>query len=122
MEIRIGVGRYFPVRLDFHGGRRSVETDQNKPVGQRHYPWLPVRCLLNHPFDALSRAAAIRTPMLCLVAGSDRIIPPAHAARLCAAWGGPKRWVEFPGADHNDIAAEPGYWPAIADFLASLPR
>lgn len=95
--------------------------DSLTAVGQRHYPWLPVRWLLSHPFDALSRAPAIRTPMLCLVAGSDQIIPPVHAARLHAAWGGPRRWVEFSGADHNDIAAEPGYWPAIADFLASLP-
>ena len=54
--------------------------------------------------------------------GRDQIVPPVHAARLYAAWGGPKRWVEFPDADHNDIAAEPGFWPAIADFLASLPR
>jgi fermentation-respiration switch protein FrsA (DUF1100 family) len=96
--------------------------DSLTAVGQRHYPWLPVRWLLSHPFDALGPAPSIRTPMLCLAAGNDRIIPPAHAARLYAAWGGPKRWVEFPGADHNDIAAEPGYWPAIADFLASLPR
>ena len=63
--------------------------DSLTAVAQRHYPWLPVRWLLNHPFDALARAPSIRTPMLCLVAGSDRIIPPAHAARLFAAWGGP---------------------------------
>jgi len=93
--------------------------DSLAAVGQRHYPWLPVRWLLSHPFDSLSRAPAIRTPMLCLVAGADQIVPPSHAARLYAAWSGPKRWVEFPGADHNDIAAEPGYWPAIAAFLAS---
>jgi hypothetical protein len=96
--------------------------DSLTAVGQRHYPWLPVRWLLSHPFDALSRAPAIRTPMLCVAAGRDQIVPPVHAARLYAAWGGPKRWVEFPHADHNDIGAEPGFWPAIADFLASLPR
>ena len=93
--------------------------DSLTAVAQHHYPWLPVRWLLSHPFDALGHAPTIRAPMLCLVAGRDRVIPPVHAARLYSAWGGPKRWVEFPGADHNGISAEPGYWPAIADFLAS---
>ena len=94
--------------------------DSLTAVAQHHYPWLPVRWLLRHPFDALARAPAVRAPLLCLVAGRDQIIPPVHAARLHAAWAGPKRWVEFPAADHNDIAAEPGYWPAIAEFLASI--
>ena len=94
--------------------------DSLTAVGQHHYPWLPVRWLLRHPFDALGRAPTIRAPMLCLVAGRDRVIPPAHATRLYDAWAGPKQWVEFPGADHNDISAEPGYWPAIAGFLASI--
>lgn len=95
--------------------------DSLTAVAQYHYPWLPVRWLLRHPFDALGRAPAVRAPLLCLVAGRDRIIPPVHAARLYSAWAGPKRWVEFPEADHNGISAEPGYWPAIADFLASIP-
>ena len=94
--------------------------DSLTAVAQHHYPWLPVRWLLRHPFDALGRAPTVRTPMLCLVAGRDRVIPPVHAARLYDAWAGAKRWVEFPGADHNGISAERGYWPAIADFLTSI--
>jgi pimeloyl-ACP methyl ester carboxylesterase len=89
-------------------------------VGQRHYPWLPVRWLLRHPFDSLARAPAIRTPMLCLAAGRDRVIPLEHAARLRDAWAGPHRWVELPAADHDSISGEPAYWAAIAGFLASL--
>lgn len=94
--------------------------DSLTAVAQHHYPWLPVRWLLRHPFDALGRAPDIRAPLLCLVAGRDQVIPPAHAARLYSAWAGPKRLIEFPAADHNGVSVEPGYWPAIAQFLASL--
>jgi uncharacterized protein len=92
--------------------------DSLTAVAQHHYPWLPVRWLLRHPFDSLGRAKTIHVPLLCSVAGRDRVIPPAHSARLYAAWAGPKRWVEFPDADHNGISAEPRFWPTIADFLA----
>ena len=30
--------------------------DSLTAVAQHHYPWLPVRWLLSHPFDALGRA------------------------------------------------------------------
>jgi hypothetical protein len=94
--------------------------DSLTAVAQHHYPWLPVRWMLRHPFDSLSRAPRLQAPLLCLAAGSDRIIPSSHSARLYAAWGGPKRWIEFPAADHDSVATEPGYWPAIAEFLAGL--
>ena len=115
-----GVAVYLAAERPLAGVVLVTPFDSLTAVAQHHYPWLPVRWLLSHPFDALGRAPTIRVPMLCLVAGRDQIIPPVHAARLYAAWGGPKRWVEFPGADHNGIAAEPGYWRAIADFRASM--
>jgi pimeloyl-ACP methyl ester carboxylesterase len=55
-----------------------------------------------------------------LVAGRDTIIPAAHAERLYGRWPGPKRWVEFPGATHDTISDEPGYWRATAAFLEEL--
>ena len=94
--------------------------DSITAVAQRHYPFLPVRWLLRHRFDSLSRAGAIAVPALTLIAGRDTIIPPVHAERLYERWPGPKRWIEFPGADHDSISAEPGYWRAIAAFLDEL--
>src|SRR5215831_19876578 len=95
--------------------------DSMTAVGQRHYPFLPVRWLLRHPFDSLSRAGGIAVPALMLVGGRDAIIPPEHAKRLYERWAGPKRWIEFPLADHDSISADPGYWPAITEFLNALP-
>src|SRR5262245_23236673 len=117
-----GVAVYLAAQRPLAGVVLVTPFDSLTAVAQHHYPWLPVRWLLRHPFDSLTLAPAIRTPMLCLVAGRDRIVPPVHAARLYAAWGGPRRRVDFPDADHNDVASEPGFWPAIAGFLASLDR
>jgi fermentation-respiration switch protein FrsA (DUF1100 family) len=49
------------------------------------FPWLPARRLLRHPFDTLSRMAAIRVPVLVLHGERDGIIPPAHGRRVLAA-------------------------------------
>jgi uncharacterized protein len=86
-------------------------------VGRRHYPWLPVGLLLRHPFDSGARAPAIRVPLLAIVAGQDTIIPPVHSQRLFDAWGGPKRWIAIPHADHNDVAGTPELWTAVTGFL-----
>lgn len=94
--------------------------DSITSVAQGVYPFLPVRLLLKHPFDSLSRAVHMAAPMLCLVAGEDSVIPEAHSRRLFEAWTGPKEWHGFPRVDHNSIAGASGYWQAIAEFLARL--
>jgi hypothetical protein len=83
---------------------------------------LPVasgRLLLKHLFDSASRAAHPRA-----AAGDRRrprpIIPPAHSRKLVEAWGGPKRFVEFGEADHNDLSGAPQFWPAIDGFLREI--
>jgi hypothetical protein len=94
--------------------------DSLAAVARRHYPFLPISLLLRHRFDSLARAPQIDTPLLCLVAAEDRIIPASHSRALFEAWRGPKAWHEVPRADHDSIAGEPEYWSAIADFLKSV--
>jgi uncharacterized protein len=92
--------------------------DSLTAVAQRHYPYLPVRLLLRHPFDSMSYAPRLITPLFCMVATHDEVIPAEHARRLYEAWGGPKRWIEL-AAGHNDIHNHPDYWPSIRAFLAA---
>lgn len=96
--------------------------DSVTALAQRHYPFLPVRLLLKHPFDSLSRAPAIQAPLLAIVAERDGIIPPEHSQRLYDAWGGPKRWSAIPHAGHNDLGPQPGFWGPIGEFLAERAR
>ena len=53
----------------------------------------------------------------CLVAERDEVIPPVHAERLFAAWGGAKRKAVLTGASHNGTDAHPLFWPSIRAFL-----
>ena len=94
--------------------------DSLRSLARKQYPFVPVSLLLRHPFDSLARAPGIETPLLVVAGERDRLVPPAFSRRLHDAWAGPKRWALIADADHNDIHARPGYWPAIRDFLATL--
>jgi pimeloyl-ACP methyl ester carboxylesterase len=90
-------------------------------MGKRYYPFLPVSWMLKHRFDSASLAPAIRSPLLCIVATADEIIPAVHSKRLYDAWGGEKRWVGLEGAGHNSTDNAANYWPSIMKFLGEKP-
>lgn len=91
--------------------------DSLAQVAKGYYPVLPVGLMLRHRFDSISRAPAIRAPLLCLVATHDEVISPAHSRRLFDAWGGPKQWVDVVGAGHNGMDGAEGFWQSIQRFL-----
>ena len=90
-------------------------------VGKRHYPFLPVDWMLKHRFDSAALAPKMKTPLLCIVASHDEIIPAEHAKRLYDAWGGPKQWIGLEGAGHNSTDGAINYWPSIVRFLTEKP-
>ncbi|MDA8108275.1 MAG: alpha/beta hydrolase [Betaproteobacteria bacterium] len=91
--------------------------DSLAALAKHYYPYLPVKWLLRHRLDSLAAAPRMHAPLLCVIAQGDEVIPPAHAERLCAAWGGAKRVIVLPGARHNDTDAAPQFWPAVRAFL-----
>lgn len=95
----------------------STPYDSLRAVASRYYWFLPVRWLLKHPFDSIALAPRLDTPLLCLIAGRDEVIPPAHGERLFEAWRGPKRRVFLPAATHNTTDEAAGFWPSIRAFL-----
>ena len=72
-------------------------------VGRIHYPFLPVRLLLWDRYPSLDRIRGVRCPLLVIAGERDWIVPaPQSRALFEAAPEGTKRFVLFPGADHND--------------------
>lgn len=71
-------------------------------VGQHHYPFLPVRWLLRDRFASLDRIGRVRSPLLVIAGGRDRIVPLEYSRRLYEAAVTPKKLVVLPDADHND--------------------
>ena len=95
----------------------STPYDSLGAVARHHYGFIAVEALLKHRFDSLAKAPALRQPLLCFIAERDEVIPPVHAERLYAAWGGVKQKLILAGAGHNTTDDDPAFWPAIRKFL-----
>jgi len=115
-----GVATYLASQRPLAGVVLIAPFDSITAIGQRHYPFVPVRLIMGTRYDSLSRAPTIRVPLLAITAERDSVIPAAHSARLFDAWAGPKRAVVIPGAGHNDLQSHPLFWSAIGGFLAGL--
>ena len=102
---------------DIHGREQIASSEVLVEVGKRHYPWLPVAWMLRHRFDLVKVAPAIKSPLLCIAAMQDDVIPAAHARRLYDAWGGPRQWLALEGAGHNSTDGVPAFWQGIVAFL-----
>ena len=72
-------------------------------VGQRSYPFLPVRVLLKDRYDSLSRIGAISVPLLVVHGQRDRTVPVDLGRRLFDAAPKPKEGVFPAAAGHNDL-------------------
>jgi fermentation-respiration switch protein FrsA (DUF1100 family) len=87
-------------------------------VGQRHYPFVPVRLVARSRFDSIDKIARVAGPKLFLHARRDEVIPFDLGRRLYERAGEPKRFVELRGG-HSDAfqADSAAYFGAIADLL-----
>lgn len=71
-------------------------------MAQDRFPWLPLRRLVHHQYDNLSKLPNIHRPVFIVHGTTDRVIPFAHGERLFAAANEPKEFVPIAGNDHND--------------------
>ncbi|MBV6488208.1 MAG: alpha/beta fold hydrolase [Pseudorhodoplanes sp.] len=85
------------------------------------YPVIPVRWLMKDQFRSDERIGRIDAPLLVLHGERDRVIPIRFGARLFALAPGPKRFVRFPGAGHEDLG-EHGAVEAARAFLSDVAQ
>jgi fermentation-respiration switch protein FrsA (DUF1100 family) len=91
-------------------------------VAQDKYPWVPVRALLRHPFDSLSRMKRIVVPILICHGEADTTIPVEEGRRMLAAAVGPARGIFLPGIGHTALSLDPSghAMDALLEFLAGI--
>lgn len=70
-------------------------------VGQKMFPFLPVRWLIRNKYNTLAKIGQINAPLLLFHSRQDELFPWRHAERLYAGALDPKRLVELHGG-HND--------------------
>jgi len=104
--------------------QRSVERlilispyDSMTALAKEFYPWFPATLLLKHPFDSLTLAPSIKTPLLTIIGSHDDIIAPQRSKVLVQAWGGKTQLVEIKGVGHNELGDQRQFWDAIEDFI-----
>jgi uncharacterized protein len=93
--------------------------DSLAAVAAGHYPFLPVRLLLRHPFPSTDWAQRTRAPALLLAAEHDDVVPATHAQRLFEVWAGPKQIHVLAQTGHNDIEMHTDYYRLINEFLVA---
>lgn len=82
-----------------------------------HYPWLPVRWLMQNRFDSLARIKRYEGPVLVSHGTKDEVVPFEQGRRLYDAAPGRKRFVELPNGMHRH--SQPmAYYDDIIDMLA----
>jgi len=72
-----------------------------------HYPWLPVRMLLRDRYPVAENLTTVTAPITVIYGSADTVVPP----ELSRAVSDRARFVEIPGADHNDDVLTHG--PAV---------
>lgn len=85
-------------------------------VGSYHYPWLPVKMLLQDKYQLLDTVSAVDVPTVVLLGAADSVVPPAQSREVATA--ARAKLVEISGADHNDEVLGSG--PQVIDAVLSL--
>lgn len=86
-------------------------------VAKVHYPYFPVRTLMQDRYESTLYLPHYRGPVLVLRAGRDDVVPPIDTDRLLAAMPKAPSVVIFPEAGHNSIANDPRYATALSEFM-----
>ena len=87
-------------------------------IGQRRYPWMPIRMVMRNPFESIARVRRISAPMLFIHSPEDQIIPIEEGRRLFAAAPEPKQFVEVRGGHIDPADIDAGvYFGSVRAFL-----
>ncbi len=96
---------------------RSPFTDL-AAVGEKHYPFLPVRWLLRDEYPVIERVPRVRAPVTVVFGTEDEIVPPEQSRAVAEAAGATP--VAVPGASHNDPVLLDGA-PVVRAVLSAAP-
>ena len=104
-----------PAALILEGAPASLVA-----IGQRRYPFFPIRLLMRNPFESIQRMPSIAAPILFLHSPEDAVIPIEEGRRLYDAAVGEKTFIEVRGGHVNATNVDTRhFYGAIRAFLAA---
>ncbi len=78
-----------------------------KKIGQRQYPYLPVKWLLKDSFDSIKKIRQINMPLLVLHGEVDTFVPASEGQALFEQAIAPKSLKIIPGVGHGELSTPP---------------
>ena len=116
-----GVAVYLSEQRPVAGTVLVAPYDSMTLIGIKRPPlYAPLTGILHHYFDSISRAPAIKNPLLVLIGTADATIPPALSQKLSDQWGGATDIKTYPGEDHDLLLHANTSWADIAAFLQTF--
>jgi len=98
----------------------ATPFDSAVALGEKRFPYLPVRWFVGERFNPVSFAPGISVPALFVLAENDEITPVENGRALAQKWGGLKELVLLHGATHSGIESREEFWGSVGDFLKKM--
>ncbi len=116
-----GVGIQAAARAErIHGLITLSPWSSLEAVATEHFPRWLIRWALVETYDSVAAAKTLRCPAFVAHGEIDRIIPAHQGKRLADTFPNLYRWLEIPGAGHNDLLAIDSLWQEMEDFFGHL--
>ena len=119
------LGGAVAVALAAEEGARALVLENAFPtmpdVAALHYPWLPVRWVMNNRYDSLIADQAVQRPTAPKPRHRRRTGPIEPRPGGCSTRrrARDKKWIEFPDLGHNERLAA-SYYDDLAAFLGRV--
>ncbi len=118
-SIGSGVAVQMATEYDISGLILEVPFSSLLEVATKRYFFVPVKFLLKDKFMNLDKIKGINAPLLIMHGVKDKVIPFDLSKKLFDKAKQPKKFVDFPLANHNNLY-DFGASAHVLDFLASI--
>lgn len=118
-SIGSGVAVQMAMEYDVGGLVLEVPFSSLSDIAARQYPFIPVKYLLKDRYMNIEKIEKIDAPLLILHGQKDQTIPFDSARKLFKAANEPKKFVDFPQGNHNNLY-DFGASQHVLDFLAGI--
>ncbi len=116
-----GVGIYLASQRKVERLLLITPYDSISAVAQSHYPFFPVRYLLQDKFDSIKRAPSLELEVMVVLAETDQVIPRIRSEALIEVLTKVDVW-QVPGSGHNTVSDHNEYGARIKSFFTkALP-
>jgi pimeloyl-ACP methyl ester carboxylesterase len=119
-SIGSGAAAYLARHRPISGAILVTPFDSLEALARDHFPWAPVRLLLQHRMPTIDFLREASAPVAILAAGRDTIVPPSRTAPLRSAIRNLVFDHTLDDAGHNDLYDRPAFPRLMREGLAQI--